>query len=250
MPAKYLFRLDDASPYMNFPKWEDFFGVFDAYHVKPIVAVIPFNKDPMLVRGAREERFWDAVRGWQAKGYAIALHGFEHVYTTTKRGLVGINRFSEFAGIPVTRQTEMLAEAYRKFEEEGIRAEIFVAPGHTFDANTLRALRTATRIRYISDGFYRHPIEKDGFKWIPQQLPVLKLKNRGVWTVCFHPETADATEVPALRDFLSRHGDLAVRYTDLIFDAVTWRDTIVNAAARCDRMARRLVRSSMEPRKA
>ena len=245
MPAQYLFRLDDASPYMNSRKWEEFFTLFDAFHAKPIVAVIPFNRDPMLTHGPRNDLFWDSVREWQAKGYAIALHGYEHVYTTTKRGLVGVNDFSEFAGVSAELQATMLAEAYRKFEEEGVVPDIFVAPGHTFDENTLRALRSVTRIRYISDGFYRYPVERDGFRWIPQQLPHPTLKRKGVWTVCYHPETANAGEIRELQDFLSRHSDLVVGHAELRYDPLTWKDAVSNALSRGDRMVRRFLRTSV-----
>jgi hypothetical protein len=202
MSAKYLIRLDDASEYMDYKKWGPYFELFDRYDVKPIIAVIPFNKDPDMVNEYPDDKFWDKVRFWQEKKYHIAMHGFKHLYTTRKSGVIGLNKTSEFAGIPPEKQEEMLAKGYKIFGDQNIKVDIFVAPGHSFDKNTLRSLRKVTKIRHISDGFYFNPIQKDGFKWIPQQLWQPQVKSKGVWTICYHPETSDSSSLTILEAFL------------------------------------------------
>lgn len=205
MFAKYIIRLDDASEYMDYEKWNPYFKIFDNLNIKPIIAVIPFNKDPKMVKENFDSTFWEKVRFWQTKGYHIALHGFNHVYSTHKSGLIGINNRSEFAGVLLEKQKEMLSKAFNKFESENIKVNIFIAPAHSFDRNTLEALTKTTRIEYICDGFFKLPIIKYGFKWIPQQLWKPKLKTKGIWTICHHPETVSQKDREFLFSFLETY---------------------------------------------
>lgn len=205
MPAQYIIRLDDASEYMDYTKWTPYFELFDQYKIIPIIAVIPFNKDPKMLNKNPDCSFWNKVRDWHNKGYRIAMHGYEHVYSTSNSGLVGINKRSEFAGIPLEKQIEMLSKSYQKFVDEKITPEIFVAPAHSFDRNTIRALKRATRIRYISDGYYLNVIRKDGLNWIPQQLWEPKEKTKGVWTLCYHPETSNLRHYEEVSKFIQKH---------------------------------------------
>ena len=45
---KYLIRLDDACQQANWPNWHRIENILNLYGIKPIVAVIPDNKDPNL----------------------------------------------------------------------------------------------------------------------------------------------------------------------------------------------------------
>ncbi|MDR1402133.1 MAG: DUF2334 domain-containing protein [Tannerellaceae bacterium] len=54
------------------------------------------------------------------------------------------------------------------FKENEIETNIWVAPSHTFDQNTLSVLREYTSITIISDDIVLDPFEKYGFNWIPQ----------------------------------------------------------------------------------
>jgi predicted deacetylase len=245
MAARYLIRLDDASEYMHHEKWAPFFALLDAYAIKPIVAVIPCNRDPNMVHGAPDADFWAKVRQWQAKGYHIALHGFEHRYRTRESGIIGGNRRSEFAGVPLDEQVAMLSSAYAKFKEEGVTAGIFVAPAHTFDRNTLQALARATPIRILSDGFYMNALRKGEFHWIPQQLWSPRPKSRGLWTICYHPETAGGAQVEELAAFLKIHADQMVDPGSLAFGTMRTEDRWFNAAVRCRRALATLARRTL-----
>ena len=46
----YCLRLDDACPQMNAEKWARIERILDKYKVKPIVGVIPENRDPDLLQ--------------------------------------------------------------------------------------------------------------------------------------------------------------------------------------------------------
>ena len=48
MSARYLIRLDDACHTMDTFKWDKIENILDKYSVKPIVSVIPDNKDRSL----------------------------------------------------------------------------------------------------------------------------------------------------------------------------------------------------------
>ncbi len=226
IPAKYIIRLDDASEFMNHVKWNAFLNLIERYQIKPIIAVIPFNKDPKMVNDKPDLFFWDRVRDWQNKGYIIGMHGYKHLYTNNNSGIVGINKFSEFAGIHLEKQIEMLAKAFNKFEEESIKTEIFVAPAHSFDLNTLKALKKATNLKYISDGFFVNPIRKNGFKWIPQQLWGPEIKSKGVWTICYHPETSSNSDIVSLECFIRDQAKNIVDPISLEFNRIKLEDIL------------------------
>ena len=230
MSAKYIIRLDDASEFMDYSKWDPFFELFSKYDLKPLIAIIPFNKDPELMKGCRDELFWDKVREWQLKKYLIGMHGYEHVYSVRKRGIIGLNKFSEFAGIPLDKQINMLSKAYRKFLDEGIKTEIFIAPAHSFDTNTIIAIKEATDIKYISDGFFVNPILNYDLKWIPQQLWRPVKKRRGVWTVCYHPETSDNESVRVLDIFLKENINHFTDPLTLEFNSIGLEDIVFSIA--------------------
>lgn len=82
----YLIRLDDASDHMNTELWDRIERMLDDSGVKPLVGVIPLNRDPMLLEFPEDPGFWQKARDWQAKGWCIALHGYEHVYSSRLAG--------------------------------------------------------------------------------------------------------------------------------------------------------------------
>jgi hypothetical protein len=176
--------------------------LLNAYNILPVVAVIPNNQDKKLFYDSYDEFFWGKVNAWQEKGWIIALHGYEHLYTTTKSGLVPINKQSEFAGLPLEVQKEKIKKGMEIFNNNKIRSNIWIAPSHSFDKNTLSALREISDIRIISDGIAYLPFKKHGFYWIPQQLWEFKIMKKGIWTCCFHPNTMTEENFNTLESFL------------------------------------------------
>lgn len=217
MPAKYIIRLDDASEFMDFKKWNKFFEIFDEFNIYPIIAVIPFNKDPKLINDNPVSDFWEIVKKWQKKKYIIALHGFQHLYSNFDGGILSINKYSEFATVELETQNEMIKKGIKKFNEEGISTNMFVAPAHSFDHNTLKAL-TNNKIEYISDGFFIKGIKRNGINWIPQQLWFPQKKKKGLWTICAHPETCDNLYIDNLRKFIMNEKDNFVNPLELEFN--------------------------------
>lgn len=225
MGAKYLIRLDDACSTFTISKWKRFFDLFHKYDIKPIIATIPNNRDPKLVKEKRSEAdFWQMVKTWQISGWCVALHGFDHVYINNESGINRITPHSEFVGLTVEEQTKRIAEGIKIFENNGLkRPDVFVAPSHSLDYNTLLALK-ANQITTVSDGLYTHPYRFKGLKWVPCQLWWPQKKNKGVWTICYHPETATDTAVTQLEQFLVKHQSEFISIENTVESSVTIED--------------------------
>ncbi len=185
--ARYLVRFDDICPAMNWDMWGEIEKVLRENGVKPILAVVPENKDPLLDVAAPVSDFWERVRGWQAEGWTIALHGYQHIYQNRLSGLMKISNKSEFAGFPLLVQEEKLRKGVEIFRQNGVHTNVWVAPSHSFDENTLIALRNLG-INIVSDGFATLPFGSlDTTYWIPQQMwGGFYERKSGVWTVCYH----------------------------------------------------------------
>jgi predicted deacetylase len=188
MSARYLIRLDDACDAMDRHKWELLERVLDRYAVKPIVAVVPDNQDTELMCEARDPRFWNKVREWAAKGWTVAMHGYRHtMHPTDGHLLVPYYSRSEFAGLSLEAQAAKIRSAWQLFLAQGVVPEVWVAPAHSFDLVTLRAIRAETSIQVVSDGIAWNAYHEHGFYWLPQQLWRLAERKWGLWTVCLHP---------------------------------------------------------------
>ena len=185
---------------MDGGRWQSVETILDEYNVKPIVAVVPDNRDPELRRQAPDPEFWDKVRRWQAKGWSIAMHGHTHVmHPTDERLLVPYYKRSEFAGLALEEQKTKIRTAWNLFLSQGIEPRIWVAPAHSFNGQTLRALGEETSIRIVSDGIAWNAFYEQGFHWIPQQIWKLTTRKSGLWTVCLHPNQMDDASLSRLR---------------------------------------------------
>jgi hypothetical protein len=61
--ARFLVGLDNACPTLNPKMWREVEGVLDAHDVRPVVAVIPDNRDPKMMIDEPDRDFWKRVRG-------------------------------------------------------------------------------------------------------------------------------------------------------------------------------------------
>jgi predicted deacetylase len=214
--AKYIIRLDDACPAMHKRKWEEIERILDRFNIKPVVAVVPDNKDKNLEIDEYDPSFWNKVKMWQQKGWDIALHGYEHVYTTKNGGLVfPLDKNSEFAGISGGQQEEKIKKGIEIFNNNGIYTKIWIAPSHTFDENTLIALKKQTNIDIISDSITLFPFQSYGFKWVPQQLWDFKQRIGGIWTICLHPNTLADNRFSKMIDFLKKNQNNILKISDV-----------------------------------
>jgi len=201
--AEYLLRLDDACPTMDLPRWEALLGLLGSRGIRPIIAIVPANTDPALLRLPPDPSFWQRARSWASAGCMIALHGWSHALRPSAGGMVPVQRRSEFVGLPIDEQRRRINAGVRVLETNGLAPEAWVAPAHGFDSQTLHALRAESEIRVISDGFTRRAVRKDDFVWLPQQLWRPRNMKNGLWTVCLHPNEVDGEGLRALDDFVS-----------------------------------------------
>jgi len=203
-PAQYLLRFDDLCPTVSAAGWQRCEELIQKFRLKPILAIVPDNRDPELQPSSPDPDFWERMRALEANGAIVGLHGFRHLCESTGGSLLGFHRFSEFAGVAAGKQRLWIHEGLRILRKYGLKPRIWVAPRHGFDKNTLWALRTEG-IFLLSDGFARVPYLRGGVTWFPQQLWGPVDKFRGIWTICIHPNTATQEQIAVLRSFVADH---------------------------------------------
>lgn len=216
----YLLRFDDASEYMDIDKWNRVEQILDKYSIKPLVGVIPKNQDPSLTKYQKDNFFWDKVKIWENKGWKIAMHGYNHVYITTTR-----NSKSEFVDINVEIQKEKIRKGLEIFNNNKITPEVFFAPSHTFDNNTLKALKEESRIRIISDTVAFDVYKKDNFYYVPQQIAYIRSVPFMLATFCYHPNTMDEAGFDRLEKQILKYKNKFVA-----FDSIVLKDRKLNIA--------------------
>ena len=198
-------RLDDACEKRDIKKWDRIEDLFDKYGIKPLIGVIPHCEDSMMDEYEWDEHFWDRVHAWTKKGWIMALHGYSHKYTTTEGGLNPVNKLSEFAGVPLDEQKEKIKKGVEVFRAQGIEPSVFFSPAHTFDMNTLEALRSESSIRIISDTVADKPYSRWGFTFIPQQSGQVRKLPFHTVTFCYHPNEMNDEDFEVLERFLAEH---------------------------------------------
>ena len=186
MGARYLLRFDDICPGMNWQAWSQIEAILKDADIRPIVAVVPDNTDASLNVGPIHSDFWAKVREWQAMGWTIGIHGYRHEYVTRESGIIGVSPHSEFAGLAYEAQLEKIQKGIEIFKRNEIKPQVWVAPSHSFDQNTIKAL-AAAGIRSLSDGHSFYPYrDRNDVLWMPQQFWRLRSMPFGIWTICYH----------------------------------------------------------------
>lgn len=208
--SKYILRLDDACEKMDIEKWDRMEQLLDKYGVKPLVGVIPHCEDPMMDDYPVDSNFWNKVNKWISKEWSIAMHGYNHVYSTECGGINPINKRSEFAGEPLEVQKEKIRKGISIMREHGINPKIFFAPSHTFDRNTLLALKAESDINIISDTIANDVYYQDDFQFVPQQSGKVRKLPFKVVTFCYHPNMMRENDFVYLEQFLEKN---AVSFT-------------------------------------
>jgi len=214
MAARYIFRLDDIAPNMHWDNYLRVRDLFDANGIRPLLGVIPDNQDPELLKfPAAESDFWDMIRGTRQKGWEVAQHGFQHQYVNQEAGLLGIARGSEFAGLPYEEQYEKLQTGRQVLQQHGIETDVFMAPSHSFDENTLRALQELGFSR-VTDGFALYPYMYEEPLFVPQILATHWPMPLGVHTCCMHLNGFGEKEYQQLERFVKRYARQAIPFSD------------------------------------
>lgn len=214
--SQSLLRLDDASDFMDVEKWQRMENLLDRYGIKPLVGIIPDNHDSSLVgEYERDPVFWDRVARWKEKGWELALHGCYHKYTTTDGGINPVNKRSEFAGVPLDKQKKMIRHGVEVLKKHDIEPKVFFAPSHTFDENTLIALKEESDIYVISDTIANDVYFESGFYFIPQQSGRVRKLPFKVCTFCYHPNTMKNADFEELNTFLDSMSERFTAFSEI-----------------------------------
>ena len=204
MMSRYILRFDDISEQMAWTKFLPLKKILRSLDIKCVLGVVPRNRDQNLNVESPRRDFFGLIREFRDAGDAILQHGTHHQYTTTNCGLLGINSRSEFAGHQLEVQLNLLAAGKSVLQQEGVWEPFFMAPAHSFDDNTLEALRLLG-FEALSDGYGLYPYERHGIKLVPQlasrPIPLLG----GIQTICVHINKCSDVEIAALAKFATEN---------------------------------------------
>lgn len=226
---KYLLRLDDACERMDIDKWNKIESLLDKHSIKPLVGIIPHCEDSAMDQYPVDDYFWDKVQSWIDKGWTIAMHGYNHVYSTKFGGINPVNKRSEFAGEPLIIQKEKIQKGVVLFRKHGINPQVFFAPSHTFDKNTLIALKEESDIRVISDTIANDAYRSGDFIFVPQQSGAVRKLPFKTVTFCYHPNSMDEKDFDRLEDFVTNNLKTFVTFDTFKTDNITKKYSLFDA---------------------
>ena len=182
---KILIRFDDICPTMNWEQWDRAVEILDKYKVKPILGIVPDCQDPVLHINSPRKDFWEYLKKLQKQGYTLAMHGYQHKYDNVSKGLITQKGNSEFAAHSYKIQYEKIRKGKEILSNHGIFTDIFFAPSHSYDKNTLKAL-AANGFKYISDGKTNKAIKRHNIICLPcRNFGIPKIKS-GYYTAVIH----------------------------------------------------------------
>ena len=202
MGRRIIIRMDDICETMDFDKFMQYKTLFDRYNIKPLLGIVPCSKDEKLIRGIVPD-FWNYISALVSEGWLVAMHGYNHLYTSTTVGLVTKRKKSEFAGLSVSTQIDMLRKGKNALEEKGIKTNIFMPPGHSYDRKTLIAMKE-TGFKYLSDGRSSHTYCLESIKCVPADSSY-KLNKYGILTICIHSNDESQTAFHELEKFIEKN---------------------------------------------
>ena len=215
MTTRYLIRFDDVVPGMAWSHFAAFERIADTCALPYLIGVVPECRDPKLAVEPARADFWDWVRARKAAGWTVAQHGYQHLYETDARGILGIGRKSEFAGLPYDTQFQKLAAGKAIMQAEHVWSGVFMAPSHSFDENTIKALR-ALDFTALTDGFGFYPYDLEGLSAVPQLFARPLGLGFGVETICLHVNTMRDDAIERMIEFIGAHRQQIISFDDAL----------------------------------
>lgn len=218
---KIAIRMDDITPDMDWDKFLRFKKLCDKYKIKPLIGIVPENHDHNLhicePEASPVKDFWEYMRQLENDGWSIAQHGVYHEYVTKKMGCFPLNKLSEFAGMGYEAQYKKLKKGRDILMQHHIQTDIFMAPAHSFDYNTIRALKKLGFSK-ITDGFGNMPYKKWNMTFYPisyRQSSSLK-KAKGYTTFVVHANTMNDNDFVRYGQILKEHKDKFISYKEYL----------------------------------
>ncbi len=228
---KIAVRMDDITPDMNWDNFSFFRDLFDKAGITPLLGIVPKNSDKNLQIEPEREDFYEIMKGLKQEGYVLAMHGYQHLYTTKKGGCFPLNHFSEFAGVPYEQQKRMLADGKRILSENGIETDIFMAPAHSYDNNTLRALKEVGFTK-LTDGFGTTPYlwKEMVFYPISFRLAGSLKKQKGYTTLVIHANTINDSDRQRYTTLFAQNRETFISYKEYLRAKPVKRGVFAGAA--------------------
>ena len=201
-----LIRMDDIAEHMNWKFMDKCELLFDKFNIKPLLGVIPENKDPEFKKYPKNSDFWNRVNNWNEKGWEISMHGYSHLYEqqTKKNDIFNYGGGSEFYGLDYKKQLTKIRLGIEKFKEKNIFIRSFFAPNHTYDLNTLKALKESG-IKIVIDGYGLFPFHKFGLLFIPQLFYKEILLPFGIQSTQMHINYWDNKYLQNFENFINKN---------------------------------------------
>ena len=213
--AKYLIRFDDINSRID---WDRFFKIkrkLEAYNIKSILGVVPYCLDENLYSHKPLQNYFGYLRECKLYGDFIAQHGYTHIYDSISKSLFGSSNKSEFAGHSLEVQFDKLLKGKSILQKEFLWEPIFMAPGHSFDNKTLKALKKLD-FEIVLDGFSLFPYKENKLKFIPQiaSMPLPRFIPC-VSQLCIHINTISDNEFKRLMIFVEDNHNDFITISDL-----------------------------------
>ena len=212
-----LIRFDDIAANMNWNLMDKCEELFDKNNIKPVMGVIPNNKDKELLSYPKRENFWKIVERWKLKNWEIAMHGYTHIYdsNTNKKDYFNYGGKSEFFGHPIDVQLKKIKNGLQIFRENNIEIRVFYAPNHTYDRNTFEALKTAG-ITQVIDGYGLMPYKNYDVQFIPQLFYKLYILPYGIQTTQIHLNYWNENDYKSFEKFIKKNLNNIINYDEAL----------------------------------
>jgi predicted deacetylase len=209
---KYIIRLDDICPTMDWDKFWKIKEILMDGKIKPLLCIIPDNKDIKLQVSSRTpfSIYRKEIDSLIHLGWEISQHGTTHTLTQ-KGGVLKISDKGELPGISSHLQRDIIEDGKKIFEDYGWQTDYFSPPAHAYDENTIKAL-IKLDFKVLLDGIGIFPWQ-DGLLylpliwWQPKELPLPFSKMNGVTQICLHPNTITEKQLDDLKTFVKKHNN-------------------------------------------
>ena len=215
---KIAVRMDDITSDMDWKSFYTMKEILDEVGIRPLLGVVPDNQDPLLQCNAAHEDFWSYLIELQNQGWSIAMHGYRHLYVTKNGGMFPLNHFSEFAGLSYEEQYEKIRQGKEILTGHGIHTDIFMAPGHSYDRNTIKALKEHG-FRYITDGFGYRPYRYLGMTFLPiayHSRHSIQKTNKEMTTLVYHSNHTKQEQFEQIKNLFHHSDHHFVSYSELL----------------------------------
>jgi len=215
MSAKFILRFDDIAPEMAWSKFSSFDALAIELDIPLLVGVVPHCLDSKLAREPAKDDFWDVVRGWVERGWAVAQHGYTHQYVTKNPGILAIGNKSELAGLSYEDQYVKLKAGKDILVQQGVWQPVFMAPAHSFDYITLQVLADL-EFRYLTDGYGVYPYKMGGLTAVPQLFASSAHLDFGVYTICLHVNSMTQSQIQNILWFVRTHRNQFISFDSAV----------------------------------